>query len=300
MRHLLLLLPCLALSALPVRAEDDEPEEEHAAIEAPEPEPAPAKRAPAPYRAPRRSAPAVHAPASAPAAGADASGTSQGGAGISRGEGSPRSNRVIQRDTRAGSGAAAAETGESGPAGNGDAAPAGDGGFEVIDIGRLPTIGQIRNTGSGADRPVISLGGGKKWAIRMRHKGPEKGAFPMLIGGTNGDLTGGGKYAYKAAISKSPGVVSGSGALCVGEMVNSAYTTCQQPCSMKWELRFGTPKNQRLWKELCELENDQIYYLNIAPAGGGCKGGQAESFGCPIVMEVANGGRRELNPGGLP
>jgi len=99
------------------------------------------------------------------------------------------------------------------------------------------------------------LAGGKKWAIKIQHKGSGRANFNIQLGGTNGDLTGGGKYRYKAAISSSKGVVSGSGALCEGQMRNAAYVTCSGVCSMSWDLRFGTPPKDRKAKYLCELDH---------------------------------------------
>ncbi|UPT73152.1 MAG: hypothetical protein M0D55_14820 [Elusimicrobiota bacterium] len=268
----------------PLRANDEEGEEQKpddgaAEISAPEPATTRPGRQPFSTPATRRNTPN-------PASGASSGGgggviaTDNAPAGISQGAADSRPAREFTRDL----------------AGAAPAAPAGDGAFQEIDIGLLPTIAQIR--GSGGDRPVIKLGGGQKWAIRMKHKGPGRAVFPMMIGGTNGDLTGGGKYNYKAAISKTKGSLTGASPACTGGMTNAAYVTCQMPCNMQWNLAFGTPAKDRAKNGLCELDNDTVYYLNIAPVGNGCTGGQAEGFGCPIVMEAANGGTLYLNPGG--
>lgn len=239
-----------------------------------------APAAPAPRRA---GGPAYAAPGRRPSVNPTSSGGGGGGgtqtipsdapAGISDG-GADKPQREVTRDQ--------GPKTEPAPSGGGDAS------FTEIDIGALPTIQSVTGQASGGARPVIHLAGGRKWAIRMRHKGPGKGAFPMMIGGTNGALTGGGKYSFKAAISAKKGDLGGA---CVGEMVNGAYVTCQQPCTMQWELRFGYGKAAGT----CSLDNDKVYFLNIAPAGGGCKGGDAERNGCPIVMEAANGGTIELS-----
>lgn len=229
-------------------------------------------------------------------------GRSLGGAGIGQGQADGKPGAGARRDEESASG------GGSGPAARGakrggkkDAAeepaeePAAEDSIRVMNIGDLPTIGDLIPGGSGPGRPVVHLIGGK-WAIRLQHKGPGRGIFPMLLGGTNGDITGNGKYKYKAAFATKPGIVSGPEAKCVTQMHNAAYTTCEQPCSMKWELRFGTPPKERIWKDLCELENNQIYYLNIEPVLAGCTGSPAHDHGCPLVMEVANGGVQLMNP----
>lgn len=299
MRYSHALLSCALLLSGPVRAHEEEggeqaAEEPSGEISAPEPPAAaPVRRAGPAYRPSARRAPA-------PAVGSEGGGAptrisdngdggqSLGGAGIGRAE--PDESRRVpvtggvppMRELRGGGG------GGSGGAG-----------FQEIDIGLLPTLSQVTGRAAG-DRPVIHVAGGKKWAIKLRSKGSGRANYNILLGGTNGDLTGGGKYRYKAAISKSKGVVSGSSALCPGEMHNAAYTTCQQPCSMKWDLRFGTPpKDRRPGGDTCELDHGQVYYLNVAPEGGGCTGGQAEGFGCPLVMEPSNGAQLYLNPSGV-
>lgn len=225
--------------------------------------------------------------------------SSGGGGGSGGGPGIMRDASEVQNVGGAGMGQGDADDAPGAGSSRGTSAGgggAGGGDFTVVDLGDLPTIGQLVQGGGGPGRPVAHVIGGKKWAIRIRHKGPGQGVFPWLLGGTNGDLTGNGKYSYRAAFSKSKGVVSGSGALCPGEMINAAYVTCKQPCSMKWELRFGTPLKDRKWKDLCELENDTIYYLNIEPSAQGCTGSPALGHGCPLVMEIANGGEKLLDP----
>lgn len=292
MIKLMAFLACGMLFAAPSRAQEEgeeAPPAEEAAIEAPSEAPAPARRtAPAFRPAARKASPTP---------------SSSGGGGGGGGGG------FIERDSESGDGRALGGAGIG--RGQADdapppfsptaAAPAGgaSGGgkdFQVIDIGDLPTIGQLVPGGGGPGRPVVHLLGGKKWAIRMKHKGSGVANFPTLLGGTNGDLTGNGKYSYKAAFSKNKGVVSGSGALCVVPMTNASYVTCQQPCSMHWEIVFGAPMKDRKWKETCYLENNQIYYLNIEPSGGGCTGSPAQGHGCPLVMEMANGGVQVLDP----
>lgn len=291
MIKLMAFLACGMLFAAPSRAQEEgeeAPPAEEAAIVAP-----PEASAPA-----RRTAPAFRPGARKASPTPSSSGGGGGGGG-----------GFIERDSEPGDGRALGGAGigrgqaddapppfsptAAAPAGG---ASAGGGDAQAIDIGDLPTIGQLVPGGGGPGRPVVHLLGGKKWAIRMKHKGPGRGAFPMLLGGTNGDLTGNGKYKYKAAFSKQKGVVSGAGALCVVEMHNAAYTTCQQPCSMKWELRFGTPPKERKWRDICELDNDTLYYLNVEPVGGGCTGSPAQGHGCPLVMEMANGGVQVLDP----
>lgn len=287
MIKLMAFVACGALLAVPSRAQEDDEQAppQEAAVEAPAMPEAPARPAAPAFRPGARKA--SPAPASSGGGGGgpgivrdhdEVVGQSVGGAGIGRGD--------ADDSPRAGA-----------PHGTPAAGPAGGGGdFSVVDIGDLPTLGQFVPGGGGPGRPVMHLIGNKKWAVRLRHKGPGRGNFPTLLGGTNGDLTGNGKYSYKAAFSKSKGVVSGPGALCVVPMTNASYVTCQQPCSMQWELRFGTPMKDRKWKDVCELENDQIYYLNIEPSGGGCTGSPAQGHGCPIVMEMANGGPQVLDP----
>lgn len=296
MSHLPAFLACVLLLAGPALADDDDDQEESAPAEtsteasAPEaPAAAPIRKAGPAFRPGARPA----APTPAPSSGGGSvqqSGDDEdpshslGGAGISRG-----STEGRERLPASGGGAPTPASGGGGGSG---------GGFQEIDIGLIPTIGQIRQTGSGSDRPVITLAGGKKWAIKIKHAGSGRANFNILLGGTNGDLTGGGKYRYRAAISPSKGVVNGTGG-CAGEMHNAAYVTCQQPCSMSWDLRFGTPaKDRRANGGTCELDHNQVYYLNVAPEGNGCSGGQAEGFGCPLVMEVSNGGTIFLNPSG--
>ena len=178
-------------------------------------------------------------------------------------------------------------------------APADDpGGFTQIDIGVTPTVADYVPNASGGGRPVLQISGGRKWAVKMYYSGSTPANFPILIGGTNGDLTGGGRYSYRAAISKKPGVVSGADALCVGQMINGVYSTCTGACNMKWEPYFAVPPSQRKWKDFCYLEGQQAYYLNIEPVGDGCTGSPASDHGCPIVMEIGNGGVILLNPGG--
>ncbi len=299
MKHLPALLACALLLAGPVLAQEDEEQEESApeetSTEASEPEapaPAPRRRAGQPYRPGVRPA----APALAPSSGGgsvqqsgddEAPSHSLGGVGISRG-----STEGRERLPASGRGAPSQSTGGTG--GGGGA------GFQEIDIGLLPTISQVTGAGSGGGRPVVHLAGGKKWAIKITHKGSGRANFNILLGGTNGNLTGGGKYRYRAAISRTKGSVSGSGALCEGQMHNAAYVTCSGACSMSWDLRFGTPaKDRRPNGGTCELDHGQVYYLNVAPEGNGCSGGEAEGFGCPLVMEVSNGGVLRLNPSGV-
>lgn len=294
MRYFPALLACALLLSGPVRAEEEEEGEEQVeenAISVPEE---------AQPRAPRRPAGPAFRPgtrrAPAPAAGSapgrisndNNAGHSLGGAGMGRDDLEGR--EPIRSGTPSHSGVPPMRELGGGGGGSGGA------GFQTVDIGLLPTLSQVTGRAAG-DRPVVHLAGGKKWAIKLQHRGSGRANFNILLGGTNSNLTGGGKYRYRAAISKSRGVVSGSGALCVGEMVNAAYTTCQQPCSMKWDLRLGTPSRDRR-TDVCELEHGQVYYLNVAPEGGGCTGGEAVGFGCPLVMEVSNGGAIFLNPGG--
>lgn len=299
MRYAPALLTCALLLSGPVRGQEEDgeqaAEEPSGEISAPEateaPAAAPVRRAGPAYRpgARRAPAPAVGSGGSggAPARISDDGdgGQSLGGVGIGRAE--PEERRPVR-------------TGGVPPMRElGGGAPAGGAGFQEADIGLLPTLSQVTGRAAG-DRPVIHVAGGKKWAIKLQSKGSGRANFNILLGGTNGDLTGGGKYRYKAAISKSKGVVSGSGALCPGEMHNAAYTTCQQPCSMKWDLRFGTPpKDRRPGGDTCELDHGQVYYLNVAPEGAGCTGGQAEGYGCPLVMEPSNGAQLYLNPSGV-
>lgn len=295
MRHLPAILACALLFAGPAfgQEEEEEQEQEESAPEETSteaPAAAPLRRAGQPYRPGARRA----APAPAPSSGGgavqqsddDEESHSLGGVGISRG-GTEGRERLPAR----GGGSPASSSGGAGGGGGGD--------FQVIDLGLIPTLGQILNNGSGSDRPVIHLAGGKKWAIKIKHAGSGRANFNILLGGTNGDLTGGGKYRYRASISRGKGVVSGSGALCEGQMVNAAYVTCTGACSMMWDLRFGTPaKDRRPNGGTCELDHNLVYYLNVAPEGNGCTGGQAEGFGCPLVMEVSNGGTLLLNPSG--
>lgn len=297
MSHLPALLACALLLAGPALAQEDGEQEESAPAEtsteaeAPSaPAPAPLRRAGQPFRPGAR--PAAPSPAPSSGGGAveqrsadDDEAQSLGGVGISRG-----STEGRERLPASGGGAPAPASGGGG--GSGGA------GFQEIDIGLIPTIAHLRN-GRGGDRPVIHVAGGKKWAIKLQSKGSGRANYNILLGGTNGDLTGGGKYRFKAAISKSKGVVSGPGALCEGQMHNAAYVTCSGACNMSWDLRFGTPaKDRRPNGGTCELDHGQVYYLNVAPEGNGCSGGQAEGFGCPLVMEPSNGAQIFLNPSG--
>lgn len=296
MRHFPALLACALLLSGPVSAQEDEEEGAEQQVEeneiaAPEAPPAaPVRRAGPVFRPGARRAPAPVSGSggggSAPARISDDGdgGHSLGGAGLGRAE--PEERRPVRTG-------GVPPMRELGGGGGG----AGGAGFQEADIGLLPTISQVTGAGSGGGRPVVHVAGGKKWAIKLQSKGSGRTNYNILLGGTNGDLTGGGKYRYKAAISRSKGVVSGSGALCEGQMHNAAYVTCQQPCSMSWDLRFGTPPKDRR-KDTCELDHGQAYYLNVAPEGNGCSGGQAEGFGCPLVMEISNGGVLGLNPSG--
>lgn len=292
-------IPALLAGALllsgPVRAQEEEEFEEEQAeenvIAAPEPPAAtaPVRRAGPVFRSGSRRAPAPAAGSggSAPAriSNDNGGGHSLGGAGMGRAE--PDESRRVPGTS------GVPPMRELGRRGGGPGG-AGGAGFQEIDIGLLPTISQVTGQGSGGGRPVVHVAGGKKWAIKIQSKGSGRANYNILLGGTNGDLTGGGKYRYKAAISKTKGVVSGRGALCEGEMHNASYVTCQQPCSMQWDLRFGWPKT----RDVCLLEHGQVYYLNVAPEGNGCSGGKAEGNGCPLVMEISNGGELGLNPSG--
>lgn len=283
MRTLLAVAAC-ALLLSPAFAQDDGGGDEAKTDDSADEIGAPAAPAPA---APRRTGGPAYAapgrrpsvnPASAPSSGGGGGGSvpipSDAPAGISDGGGDAKPQREVVRDQDKAEAPA--------PSSGGDAS------FTEIDIGLLPTIQSVTGQSSGGGRPVIMLAGGRKWAIRMRHKGPDKANFNILLGGTNGALTGAGKYSYKAAISPKKGDLGGS---CVGEMVNAAYVTCQQPCSMQWDLRFAWPPA----RGTCALQNDKVYYLNILPSGNGCVGGDAAKNGCPLVMEVSNGGTIELS-----
>lgn len=290
-------LACALLLSGPVSAQEDDEEGAEQQVEeneiaAPEaPAAAPVRRAGPAYRPGARRAPAPVSGSggggSAPARISDDGdgGQSLGGAGIGRAE--PDESRAVP--VRPGGVPPMRELGGG--------ASTGGASFQEIDIGLIPTIAHLRN-GRGGDRPVIHVAGGKKWAIKLQSKGSGRANYNILLGGTNGDLTGGGKYRFKAAISKSKGVVSGPGALCEGQMHNAAYTTCST-CNMSWDMRFGTPaKERRPNGGTCELDHGQVYYLNVAPEGNGCTGNPAEGFGCPLVLEPSNGAQIFLNPSG--
>jgi hypothetical protein len=213
------------------------------------------------------------------------------GPGLSQGDSTTPSKGAASAKA-AGSGGDGSESagGGSGEAGGGD--------FQEVNIGETPILGDFGYT-SGAGRPVLLLKGGPKWAVKLRHHdaGGSLSNFPIEMGGTNGDFTGNGRYAYRAAIATRKGVLSGPDAVCVGQMHNGDYATCDGACNMSFEPVFGK-RGSPSARGGCMLENEKIYYLNIEPVGDGCTGEPALGNGCPLVFEIGNGGQILLNPGG--